>query len=82
MRWGLPLLFLGIGLCNPGRFNLIRNYWKQRSDLLELIRPRPDIGLHIYRNLAFAAGEKLKRLDVSLTGVDSRALSGMASSRK
>ena len=54
----------------------------ERSDLLELIRLRPDIGLHIYRNLAFGAGEKLKRLDVSLTGVDSRAPSGIASRRK
>lgn len=33
------------------------------ADLAELIRLRPDIGLHIYRNLA--VGEKLKRMDVS-----------------
>jgi hypothetical protein len=32
----------------------------------ELIRLRPDIGLHIYRNLAVGMGEKLKRLDVLL----------------
>jgi hypothetical protein len=37
------------------------------DDLAELIRLRPDIGLHIYRNLAVGTGEKLKRLDVSLT---------------
>jgi GNAT superfamily N-acetyltransferase len=30
-------------------------------DLAELIRLRPDIGLHIYRNLAVGLGEKLKR---------------------
>ncbi len=38
-------------------------------DLAELIRLRPDIGLHIYRALAVGMGEKLKRLDVSLGGV-------------
>jgi GNAT superfamily N-acetyltransferase len=31
------------------------------GDLAELIRLRPDIGLHIYRNLAVGMGEKLKR---------------------
>jgi hypothetical protein len=36
------------------------------QDLAELIRLRPDIGLHIYSNLAVGMGEKLKRLDVSL----------------
>jgi GNAT superfamily N-acetyltransferase len=36
------------------------------EDLAELIRLRPDIGLHIYRTLAVGMGEKLKRLDVSL----------------
>jgi GNAT superfamily N-acetyltransferase len=36
-------------------------------DLAELIRLRPDIGLRAYRNLAVGMGEKLKRLDVSLT---------------
>jgi ribosomal protein S18 acetylase RimI-like enzyme len=35
-------------------------------DLTELIRLRPDIGIHIYRNLAVGMGEKLRRLDVSL----------------
>src|SRR5262249_48888259 len=35
-----------------------------RQDLAELIRLRPDIGLHIYRNLAVGMGEKLKRLNV------------------
>jgi len=30
-------------------------------DLVELVRLRPDIGLHIYRNLAAGLGEKLKR---------------------
>jgi ribosomal protein S18 acetylase RimI-like enzyme len=38
------------------------------QDLAELIRLRPDIGLHIYRNLAVGMGEKLKRLDVLLAG--------------
>jgi GNAT superfamily N-acetyltransferase len=37
------------------------------EELAELIRQRPDIGLHIYRNLAVGLGEKLKRLNVSLT---------------
>jgi CRP-like cAMP-binding protein len=32
----------------------------------ELIRLRPDIGLHMYRNLAVGLGQKLKRLEVSL----------------
>jgi CRP-like cAMP-binding protein len=40
----------------------------EHEDLTELIRLRPDIGLHLYRNLAVGTGEKLKRLDVSLTG--------------
>jgi len=35
------------------------------ADLAELVRLRPDIGLHIYRNLAVGEGEKLKRMDVS-----------------
>lgn len=35
------------------------------QDLAELIRRRPDIGMHIYRNLAVGLGEKLKRLDAS-----------------
>jgi hypothetical protein len=30
-------------------------------DLAELVRLRPDIGLHLYRNLAVGLGEKLKR---------------------
>jgi GNAT superfamily N-acetyltransferase len=33
------------------------------KDLAELIRFRPDIGLHVYRNLAIGTGEKLKRMD-------------------
>jgi GNAT superfamily N-acetyltransferase len=37
-------------------------------DLAELIRLRPDVGLHIFRNLAVGVGEKLRRLDVSLAG--------------
>jgi GNAT superfamily N-acetyltransferase len=35
-------------------------------DLAELIRLRPDIGLHIYKTLAVGMGEKLKRSGVSL----------------
>jgi ribosomal protein S18 acetylase RimI-like enzyme len=38
------------------------------QDLAELIRQRPDIGQHIYRNLAVGMGEKLKRLNESLCG--------------
>jgi ribosomal protein S18 acetylase RimI-like enzyme len=38
----------------------------EHQDLAELIRLRPDIGHHIYRNLAVGMGEKLKRLDASL----------------
>jgi GNAT superfamily N-acetyltransferase len=38
------------------------------DDLAELIRLRPDIGLHIYRNLAVGMGEKLKRSGLSRTG--------------
>jgi GNAT superfamily N-acetyltransferase len=37
-------------------------------DLAELIRLRPDIGLHIYRNLAVGLGEKLKRAGIPLPG--------------
>jgi len=37
------------------------------QDLAKLIRLRPDIGLYIYRNLAVGMGEKLNRLDASLT---------------
>jgi GNAT superfamily N-acetyltransferase len=33
----------------------------RHHDLAELIRLRPDIGLHLYRNLAVGIGEKLKR---------------------
>jgi N-acetylglutamate synthase-like GNAT family acetyltransferase len=38
----------------------------EHQDLAELIRLRPDIGLHMYRNLAVGMGQKLRRLDVSL----------------
>jgi GNAT superfamily N-acetyltransferase len=37
----------------------------EHADLGELIRLRSDIGLHIYRNLAVGACEKLKHMDVS-----------------
>lgn len=43
----------------------------EHSDIAELIRLRPDIGLHIYRNLAHAAAEKLKRLDLSFAAARS-----------
>jgi GNAT superfamily N-acetyltransferase len=36
------------------------------QDLAELVRLRPDIGLHLYRNLAAGLGEKLKRSGASL----------------
>jgi ribosomal protein S18 acetylase RimI-like enzyme len=35
------------------------------KDLVELIRLRPDIGIHMYRSLAVGMGEKLKRMDIS-----------------
>jgi CRP-like cAMP-binding protein len=35
-------------------------------DLVELIRLRPDIGLHLYRSFAIGLGEKLKRSSPSL----------------
>jgi N-acetylglutamate synthase-like GNAT family acetyltransferase len=35
----------------------------EHQGLGELIRLRPDIGLHVYRNLACGMGEKLKRLN-------------------
>jgi GNAT superfamily N-acetyltransferase len=35
-------------------------------DLAEFIRLRPDIGFHIYKNLAVGMGDKLKRLDEKL----------------
>lgn len=38
------------------------------GDLADLTRRRPDIGLHIYRQLALGMGEKLKRLDATLAG--------------
>ena len=38
------------------------------QDLAELIRLRPDIGLHIYRNLAAGLAEKLKRTGAPPTG--------------
>jgi N-acetylglutamate synthase-like GNAT family acetyltransferase len=34
-------------------------------DLAELIRLRPDIGLHLYRNLAVGMGQKLKRAGIA-----------------
>jgi CRP-like cAMP-binding protein/GNAT superfamily N-acetyltransferase len=38
----------------------------RHQELAELIRLRPDIGLHLYRNLAAGLGEKLKRSDACL----------------
>src|SRR5262249_23943202 len=37
-------------------------------ELAGLIRLRPDVGLHLYRNLAVGMGEKLKRSAASLAG--------------
>jgi ribosomal protein S18 acetylase RimI-like enzyme len=37
-----------------------------RQDLAELLRLRPDIGLHIYRNLALGMGDKLRRLNAAV----------------
>jgi CRP-like cAMP-binding protein/GNAT superfamily N-acetyltransferase len=47
----------------------------EHEAVAELIRLRPDIGLHIYRNLAVGLGQKLKRLDVSLPSRLSQAQS-------
>jgi GNAT superfamily N-acetyltransferase len=38
------------------------------QDLVELIRMRTDIGLHLFRNLAVGMGEKLKRLNTQISG--------------
>jgi GNAT superfamily N-acetyltransferase len=38
----------------------------RHQDLAELIRLRPDIGLHLYKNIGVGMGEKLKRVDASL----------------
>ena len=38
----------------------------EHGQLTALIRQRPDIGLHIYRNLAAGLGEKLRRMDASV----------------
>jgi hypothetical protein len=46
------------------------------ADLAELVRLRPDIGLHIYRNLAVGEGEKLKRMDLSLASDHTPAILG------
>jgi GNAT superfamily N-acetyltransferase len=35
-------------------------------ELTELVRLRPDVGLHIYKNLAVGMGKKLKRSDLAL----------------
>jgi CRP-like cAMP-binding protein len=40
----------------------------EHRELAELIRQRPDIGLHLYRNLAVGVGEKLKRLNAEVKG--------------
>lgn len=45
----------------------------EHKDLAELIRLRPDIGLHLYRNLALGTGRKLKRVDLSLASVSAAA---------
>lgn len=37
-------------------------------DLAELLRLRPDIGLHLYKNVAVGMGSKLKRLDAAFAG--------------
>jgi hypothetical protein len=43
----------------------------EHQDLAELIRLRPDIGLHLYRTLAIGMGEKLKRLNAVVRGARS-----------
>ncbi|MGP0065248.1 MAG: GNAT family N-acetyltransferase [Isosphaeraceae bacterium] len=47
-------------------------------DLTELIRLRPDIGLHIYRNLAAGLGKKLKRSGASSSETDGSTATDMA----
>lgn len=39
-----------------------------RNELTQLVRHRPDIGMQLYKNLATALGEKLKRADRASTG--------------
>ena len=42
-----------------------------REVLDELTRRRPDIGVLLYRQLAVGLGNKLRRADVELSGLDS-----------
>jgi hypothetical protein len=50
-------------------------------DLGEFIRLRPDIGLHIYRNLAAGLGEKLKRSGITPSSQQESSASGPRVSR-
>jgi len=44
----------------------VRAAFLKGSDLTDLVRQRPDIGVVLYRNLARGLGEKLRRADASL----------------
>jgi ribosomal protein S18 acetylase RimI-like enzyme len=62
----MSLLTAGVHSATATSLTRVETATLAHQDLAELIRLRPDIGLHIYRNLAVGMGEKLKRLDVSL----------------
>jgi CRP-like cAMP-binding protein len=62
----MSLLTSAVHSANATALTQVETAMLDHQDLVELIRLRPDIGLHIYRNLAVGMGEKLKRLDVSL----------------
>jgi GNAT superfamily N-acetyltransferase len=64
----MSLLTAGVHSATATAVTAVETAVLGRQDLTELIRLRPDIGLHIYRNLAVGMGEKLKRLDDSLAG--------------
>jgi len=63
----MSLLTGGVHSATATALTLVETAVLGHQDLAELIRLRPDIGLLIYRNLAVGMGEKLNRLDVTLT---------------
>jgi CRP-like cAMP-binding protein len=64
----MSLLTAGVHSATATAMTSVETAVLGRQDLTELIRLRPDIGLHIYSNLAVGMGEKLKRLDDPLAG--------------
>jgi hypothetical protein len=63
----MSLLTLGAHSATATALTRVETAVLRHQDLVELIRLRPDIGLNIYRNLAAGIGEKLRRLNVSLS---------------